>query len=79
LLSRQQWIALLVAGGVLGGVAFVLLSPKLWSRIGASVAGSGARLLRSSVVPALLTALIAKPKALIGAAADAGQSMARAV
>ena len=50
-------LALLIGGGLLGGIALATLRPKVWSRVGAVLFGSGAWLARSPVGPALLGAL----------------------
>jgi len=72
----------LIAGGLLGGFVLGALSPKWWSRAGAALFGSGARLARSPFGPPIFAALwttillpprrpVARP-ASVSAAAPAG-------
>lgn len=50
-------MSLLIGGGLLGGFVLVVLSPRRWSRVGASLFGTGAWLARSPAGSALLGAL----------------------
>jgi len=50
----------LIAGGVLGAAALVVLSPRIWSRVGATLFGAGARIARLSLAPALVGTMLTK-------------------
>lgn len=54
---RRHRLALLIGGGLLGGIALATVAPKRWSRVGAALFGGSARLARSAVGPAVLGAL----------------------
>lgn len=56
---QRHRAAILVGGGLLGGLALATVSPKRWARVGALVLGGSARLARSPLLPALLGALLA--------------------
>ena len=58
--NGKTWPTLLVAGGVLGAAALVALSPKVWSRVGSMVFGTGARLARWSLAPALVGTILSR-------------------
>ena len=58
--NGDTWPTLLVAGGVLGAAALVALSPKVWSRVGSMVFGTGARLARWSLAPALVGTILSR-------------------
>jgi hypothetical protein len=58
--ANGTWPTLLVAGGVLGAAALVALSPKVWSRVGSMVFGTGARLARWSLAPALVGTILSR-------------------
>ena len=58
---------LLIGAGLLGGFTLVAVPPRRWSRVGAVLFGTGARLARSPAAPALLatlwTMLLSQPTA----------------
>ena len=58
--ASDTWPTILVAGGVLGAAALVALSPKVWSRVGSMVFGTGARLARWSLAPALVGTILSR-------------------
>src|SRR5262245_1283029 len=58
--GNDTWPTILVAGGVLGAAALVALSPKVWSRVGSMVFGTGARLARWSLAPALVGTILSR-------------------
>ena len=58
--GTDTWPTILVAGGVLGAAALVALSPKVWSRVGSMVFGTGARLARWSLAPALVGTILSR-------------------
>ena len=58
--AKDTWPTILVAGGVLGAAALVALSPKIWSRVGSMVFGTGARLARLSLAPAVVGTLLSR-------------------
>jgi len=58
--GKYGWPTILVAGGVLGAAALVALSPKVWSRVGSMVFGTGARLARLSLAPAVVGTLLSR-------------------
>jgi hypothetical protein len=54
-LDRHR-LSLLIGSGLVGGFMLAAVPPNRWSRVGAAVFGSGARLARSPIGPALLAA-----------------------
>ena len=50
-------LALLIGGGLLGGLALASVTPKHWSGVGAALFGGGAWLVRSEVGSPILAAL----------------------
>ena len=58
--NGKTWPTLLIAGGVLGAAALVALSPAVWSRVGSVVFGTGARLARLSLAPALVGTILSR-------------------
>ena len=58
--NGDNWPTILVAGGVLGAAALVALSPKVWARVGSMVFGTGARLARWSLAPALVGTILSR-------------------
>ena len=48
---------LLIGAGLLGGFTLVAVPPNRWSRVGAALFDTGARLARSRAAPALFAAL----------------------
>jgi len=58
--GKKTWPTLLIAGGVLGAAALVALSPVVWSRVGSVVFGTGARLARLSLAPALIGTILSR-------------------
>jgi hypothetical protein len=73
--GRDTWPTLLIAGGVLGAAALVALSPAVWARVGSVIFGTGARLARWSLAPALVGTVLTR----VGTAAEqGGQALRRA-
>jgi hypothetical protein len=73
--GRETWPTLLIAGGVLGAAALVALSPTVWARVGSVIFGTGARLARWSLAPALVGTVLTR----VGSAAEqGGQALQRA-
>ena len=57
--TRASWI---VGGGLATGFALGLLSPRVWSRIGAAVGSIAAIVARSAIAPLITGAFIARER-----------------
>ena len=73
--GKETWPTLLVAGGALAAAAVIVLSPRVWAKVGSVVFGTGARLARLSLAPALVGTILSR----VGTAAEEGGRALRQV